>query len=110
MQATLTAFTARTIVNAITQHTTHNINITKVYLCGGGAHNNTLKEHINQNLKSENNKYALLSTNQKGIDGDQVEAVAFAWLAFAYDKKLASSMSAVTGARKSCTLGTAYFP
>lgn len=110
VQATLTAFTARTIVNAITQHTTHNINITKVYLCGGGAHNNTLKEHINQNLKSENNKYALLSTNQKGIDGDQVEAVAFAWLAFAYDKKLASSMSAVTGARKSCTLGTAYFP
>ncbi|WP_114324851.1 anhydro-N-acetylmuramic acid kinase [Candidatus Colwellia aromaticivorans] len=114
VQATLTAFTAITIVNAIKQHSTDNSNITKVYLCGGGAHNNTLKNLINQQLESESqsksNKYELLLTSQKGIDGDQLEAVAFAWLAFAYDKKLLSSMPAVTGARKSCTLGTAYFP
>ncbi|MDX2370538.1 MAG: anhydro-N-acetylmuramic acid kinase [Colwellia sp.] len=110
VQATLTAFTAKTIVTAIKQHSRHNTNITKVYLCGGGAHNDTLKSQINQQLASETKKYALLLTNQKGIDGDQLEAVAFAWLAFAYDKKLLSSMSAVTGASKSCTLGTAYFP
>lgn len=110
VQATLTAFTAITIVNAIKLHHTNNTNITKVYLCGGGAHNHTLKNQINQQLKSEKNQYELLLTNQKGIDGDQLEAIAFAWLAFAYDKKLLSSMPAVTGASKSCTLGTAYLP
>jgi anhydro-N-acetylmuramic acid kinase len=110
VQATLTAFTAITIVNAIKQHSTNSTNITKVYLCGGGTHNHTLKSQINQKLISEDKKYELLLTKQKGFDGDQLEAVAFAWLAFAYDKKLLSSMSAVTGASKSCTLGTAYFP
>jgi anhydro-N-acetylmuramic acid kinase len=114
VQATLTALTAITIANAIKQHSANNTNITKVYLCGGGAHNDTLKNLINQQLaslsQSENNKYELLLTKQKGIDGDQLEAIAFAWLAFAYDKKLLSSMSAVTGASKSCTLGTEYFP
>jgi anhydro-N-acetylmuramic acid kinase len=110
IQATLTAFTAITIVNAIKQHSTNNTNITKVYLCGGGTHNKTLKSLINQLLISDNKKYQLLLTKHKGFDGDQLEAVAFAWLAFAYDKKLLSSMSAVTGASKSCTLGTAYFP
>ncbi|MBL4900286.1 MAG: anhydro-N-acetylmuramic acid kinase [Colwellia sp.] len=112
VQATLTAFTAMTITNAIKQHSANDTNVTKVYLCGGGTHNDTLKSYINQQLESESplesNKYELLLTNQKGIDVDQVEAVAFAWLAFAYDKKLLSSISAVTGASKSCTLGTVY--
>lgn len=114
IQATLTAFTAITIVNAIKQHSTHNISITKVYLCGGGTHNQTLKNLINQQLESEpqskDNNYKLLLTKERGIDGDQLEAVAFAWLAFAYDNKLFSSMPAVTGASRGCTLGTAYFP
>jgi len=110
VQATLTAFTAITIVNSIKQHSANNTNTTKVYLCGGGAHNNTLASQINQLLVSENKKYQLLLTNQKGIDGDQLEAIVFAWLAFSYDHKLLSSMPAVTGASKSCTLGIAYFP
>lgn len=108
VQATLTAFTAKSIANAIKQHKTDNKNITKIYLCGGGTHNNTLKNQVKQYL--ENDQYELLLTNKKGIDVDQVEAVAFAWLAFAYDKQLLSSMSAVTGASKSCTLGTMYLP
>lgn len=114
VQATLTAFTAVTISNAIidteNKYGSNSLNITKVYLCGGGAHNLTLKSQLNQQLAAENNKYQILLTNQKGIDGDQLEAIAFAWLAFAYDKKLLSSMSAVTGASKSCTLGSPYFP
>jgi anhydro-N-acetylmuramic acid kinase len=110
VQATLTAFTAITIVNAIKGHSAHTTMKTKVYLCGGGVHNDTLKSQINQQLALESNKYELLLTSQMGINGDDVEAIAFAWLAFAYDQKLLSSMSAVTGASKSCTLGTAYFP
>lgn len=110
VQATLTVFTAITIIDAIKHHHTNNRNVTKVYLCGGGAHNCTLKNHMAQQLESEINQYQLLPTNQKGIDGDQLEAIAFAWLAFAYDKKLLSNMPAVTGASRSCTLGTAYLP
>ncbi len=110
VQATLTAFTAITIVNAIKQHSTDNSNTTKVYLCGGGAHNETLRNTINQKLASENKGYELLSTSEKGIDGDQLEAIAFAWLAFCFDKNILSSMPAVTGASKACTLGTAFIP
>ena len=110
VQTTLTAFTAQTLVNAIEQHSTKENSRIKVYLCGGGAHNTELKELIKQQLDSSPKNHELLLTNQKDIDGDQLEAIAFAWLAFAYDKKLLSSMSAVTGASKSCTLGVAFFP
>ncbi len=110
VQATLTAFTAITIVNAIKQHSSNRKNATKVYICGGGVHNKTLKKQLNQQLLSSPTNYELLLTNQKDIDSDQLEAIAFAWLAFAYDKKFLSSMPAVTGASKSCTLGSAYLP
>ena len=110
VQATLTAFTAKTIVNAIKQHCSGHVNMTKVYLCGGGVHNKVLKNQINQQLKIQFKNYELLLTNHKGINADQLEAIAFAWFAFAYDKKLLSSMPAVTGASKSCTLGINYFP
>ena len=109
VQVTLLAFTAITIVNAIKKHIHYNKSI-KVFLCGGGVHNSLLKDHINQLLKLANENYELLLTNHKGIDSDQLEAVAFAWLAYAYDKKLLSSISTVTGASKSCTLGNVYFP
>jgi len=110
VQTTLTAFTALTIVNAIKQHCGDEKALIKVYLCGGGIHNKVLKDQINQQLKLHIENYELLLTNQKDIDGDKLEAIAFAWLAFAYDKKLLSSMPAVTGASKSCTLGNEYLP
>ena len=110
VQATLTALTAITIVDAIKQHSPNNEATTKIYLCGGGAHNEILKSKINQQLELHYKNYELLLTNQKDIDGDQLEAIAFAWLAFAYDKKLLSSMSTVTGASKCCTLGNEYLP
>jgi len=110
VQATLTAFTAITIVNAIKQHSSNGISKTKVYLCGGGVHNKSLKSQLNQQLLLAAKNYELLLTNHKDIDSDQLEAIAFAWLAFAYDKKFLSSMSTVTGASKNCTLGNLYLP
>ena len=110
VQATLTAFTAKSIVDAINQHNPKNKKVIKVYLCGGGSHNNTLKNQLNQQLVMSSKNYELFLTNKKGIDGDQLEAIAFAWLAFAYDKKFLSSMSTVTGASKNCTLGSDFLP
>jgi len=114
VQATLTQFTAFTISAAITKLSKS----AKVYICGGGAHNKTLKSSLSQQLNKQLNQqskeypsdYELLLTSQKGIDGDQLEAIAFAWLAFAYDTNLLSSMPAVTGASKGCTLGTCFSP
>lgn len=110
VQATLTAFTAKSIIDAIKQHNLTNKKAIRVYLCGGGVHNDTLKNQINQQLKLQSINYEIYLTNQKGIDGDQLEAIAFAWLAFAYDKKFLSSMPTVTGASKSCTLGNDFLP
>lgn len=110
VQTTLTAFTAITIANAIKKHQSGSVNIAKVYLCGGGAHNQTLKMLLNQKLTSQASKYELLHTNQAGVDGDQLEAIAFAWLAFAYDKKFLSNIPAVTGASRACTLGGEFLP
>lgn len=110
VQATLTALTAITIVNAVVQHKSTSSSTTKIYLCGGGTHNAMLKAQIAQQLQQHDKKYELLLTDEKNIDSDQLEAIAFAWLAFAYDKKLLSSMSTVTGASKCCTLGNVYFP
>lgn len=110
VQATLTAFTAVTIVNAIKQHQSGSKNTAKVYLCGGGTHNKDLKNQLNQQLKKQTSKYELFLTNHKDIDADQLEAIAFAWLAFAYDKKFLSNMPAVTGASRGCTLGTEFLP
>jgi len=117
VQATLCAFTAKSLVDAINQHYDNHSdsrendqNKATVYLCGGGAHNSTLVENIRHCLVATGHSYQLANTEEKGVNGDQLEAIAFAWLAFAYDKKLISNMPAVTGASKACTLGTAFIP
>jgi anhydro-N-acetylmuramic acid kinase len=108
VQATLTVFTGITIANDIKRLAKNGT----VYLCGGGIHNQQLKNEINQQLHSEPSlyEYELLPTSANGVDGDLLEAIAFAWLAYAYDNKLLSNMPKVTGASKACTLGTAYIP
>lgn len=118
VQATLVAFTAHSLVKAISAHslakttnnTADNSKLIKVYVCGGGVHNHTLVAQIKAQLHTLKQQYQLLHTKQKGIDGDQLEAMAFAWLALAYDKQITSNMPAVTGASKACTLGVAFFP
>jgi len=102
VQATLTKLTALSISNEIKQLAPK----AKILLCGGGVHNKKLKNLLIQELTN----YEILLTNQSDIDCDIVEAMAFAWLAFAYDKMLLSSIPEVTGASKSCTLGTAFYP
>jgi len=106
IQATLTILTAITISDAIKYLSSK----AKVYLCGGGVHNIQLINELNQTLQQGTNNYEILLTNQKDIDSDLLEAMAFAWFAFAYDKMLLSSIPAVTGAHRSCTLGTAFYP
>jgi anhydro-N-acetylmuramic acid kinase len=102
IQATLTALTAKTISEQIIVLASS----AKIYLCGGGIHNRYLKSLLLNELPS----FDIMLTNQKGINSDSLEAMAFAWLAFAYNKKLLSNIPAVTGASKAVTLGCQFYP
>jgi len=110
IQATLTMLTAESLCKDINDLAENGL----VYLCGGGIHNKALMAQITSLLCGEEHhktkRFTLLNTLTKNIDGDLVEAVAFAWLAFAYDHQINSNMPAVTGASKACTLGTCFTP
>ncbi len=102
VQATLVSLTANSIADAISTLTQKAI----IYICGGGAHNKTLIKQLIAKTTNHN----LLLTSTKNIDGDSVEAVAFSWLAYAFDKNIFGNIPAVTGARKETVLGTNFLP
>ncbi len=106
IQATLLAFTAQSISHAIAALTPQG----KVYLCGGGVHNSALVEALNNSLNASGKTFEINTMKALNIDGDIIEAMAFAWLAYAFDQGLASNLPAVTGASASCTLGSTFLP
>lgn len=106
IQATLLAFTAESISDCIKALAKQG----KVYLCGGGVHNAILVDALNQTMNSSVALYELNTMQALNIDGDQLEAMAFAWLAYAFDHQLVSNMPAVTGASACCTLGSEFLP
>lgn len=94
--ATLTYLTAATIVRGINQLP---IFPSKIYLCGGGAHNIYLTELIS-NLVNKNHKCEVLNISQKSsLDPDFIESQGFAYLAARCCNNLPSAFPATTGAR-----------
>ncbi len=106
IQATLLAFTAQSISDAITALTPQG----KVYLCGGGVHNSALVAALKSRLNASDAVFEINTMQALSIDGDIIEAMAFAWLAYAFDQGLDSNLPAVTGASASCTLGSEFLP
>ena len=102
IQATLTTLTAETIAQEISQLSTKS----DVYLCGGGIENNYLFSLLNQKL----NGHSIVNTHTKNINSDSLEAMAFAWLAYAFDKNIYGNIPAVTGASKQAVLGISVKP
>jgi anhydro-N-acetylmuramic acid kinase len=105
VQATLTAFTAETIANAIT---THAPETAAVYVCGGGAYNGFLMRLLELALLQRGKSMAVESTALLGVPPNQVEALAFAWLAQRFCLRLPGNLPAVTGARGLRLLGALY--
>lgn len=101
VQATLLAFTARTIADAILEHA-HGTK--EVLICGGGVHNGTLTGTIRKLLPD----VTIGSTEIEGMDPDAIEAVTFAWLAKCRIDEQPANLPAVTGARKKVLLGAVY--
>jgi anhydro-N-acetylmuramic acid kinase len=102
IQATLTALTAETIAQEINQLSTKS----DVYICGGGIENNYLVSLLNQKLIG----HSIVNTHTKNINSDSLEAMAFAWLALAFDKNIFGNIPAVTGASKQAVLGISAKP
>lgn len=101
VQATLLELTCRTIAQAMQQYC---IGATEIYLCGGGARNQTLHNRLAVLLPGS----TVQTTNILGVDSDYLEAIAFAWLAQQTLHGLAANLPLVTGARHPCILGAIY--
>ena len=100
VQATLCAFTARTLADAITRDAPE---AEAVYVCGGGALNGQLMTSLQEALRK-----TVMSTEALGIAAMHVEAIAFAWLAARFCERLPGNLPVVTGARGPRILGALY--
>jgi anhydro-N-acetylmuramic acid kinase len=98
VQATLISFTATTIAQAIEGEAT---GCGRVIACGGGVHNQELVRQLQELL----GEIPLDTSSAHGIDPDQVEAVAFAWLARQALLGLPGNIPEVTGASGPRILG-----
>lgn len=101
VQATLARLTARTLADAIRQHAPGS---GEVLLAGGGARNTHLVRLIAEELAPRR----VSTTAIYGIPVDQVEALAFAWLAREALAGRPGNLPAVTGARGARVLGAIY--
>ncbi|QKT04089.1 anhydro-N-acetylmuramic acid kinase [Ectothiorhodospiraceae bacterium 2226] len=103
VQATITELTARTIARAIE---THAPETQEVFVCGGGAANDTLMGSLARQLAPR----SVASTATVGLHPQWVEAVAFAWLARERLARRPGNLPSVTGAAQPVVLGGVYWP
>jgi anhydro-N-acetylmuramic acid kinase len=108
VQATLAALTADSIAQAIAAYAPE---VADVYVCGGGAYNAHLMRRLEHSLRSalpSGQAPAVQSTTALGVAPNQVEALAFAWLAQRFTQRLPGNLPTVTGATGSRVLGALY--
>jgi anhydro-N-acetylmuramic acid kinase len=101
IQRTLTEFTARCIADAIARWCA---SAQDVVVCGGGARNAVLVGA----LQAAVSPGVVQLSDAIGIPHDQVEALAFAWLARQCLRREPGAVAAVTGARGARVLGAIY--
>ncbi len=99
--ATLTAFTARSIAAAY-QAWVIPRGLDEVFLVGGGVNNPALVQAIEQSLDPVQVKNGM----ELGVDPDAREALAFAFLAWAYLHGIVGNIPSVTGAEAPRVLGS----
>ncbi len=95
VQATLLELTAQTIVEALPH------DCMQVVVCGGGAKNTALMKRLGH-LRSH---LIWSDSSAFGVDVMQVEALAFAWLAYQKIRGLPGNICEVTGACRPAILG-----
>lgn len=101
IQATLCAFTARSVVTALQGFAPQT---QRLLVCGGGAHNTQLLGTLNGYLPD----VCVETTDAQGMHPDWIEAAAFAWMAKETLAARPSNIPSVTGARHPVILGGIY--
>jgi len=106
VQATLQRYTAQTVVDALQAHAP---DVARVLVCGGGARNAALMRDLADVLASRELPCTLTPTDAVGVPAHCVEALAFAWLAWAHLNRVTAGLPTVTGSQGARVLG-AYYP
>jgi anhydro-N-acetylmuramic acid kinase len=101
VMATLAELTARSAVDALRRHAP---DTRRLLVCGGGAFN----RHLLRRLAALAPGWGVDTTVAAGVPPDQVEALAFAWLARRFVAQLPGNLPAVTGAAGPRVLGALY--
>jgi anhydro-N-acetylmuramic acid kinase len=99
VQATLAELSAWSVAEALEGDPAH-----AVIVCGGGVRNGYLMGRLSALMPQR----VLTASDAWGLPAQQVEAGAFAWLAYRHDKGLVGSHPYVTGAREARILGARY--
>lgn len=102
VQRTLCEYSAVTIANEVEKLAYGDSPL--LLVCGGGAKNPLLMQRLSELLP----QWQVATTNDKGVDGDYMEAMAFAWLAQRRIHGLPSNLPEVTGASRLASLGVLY--
>ena len=78
-------------------------------VCGGGVRNMALLNGLRENAQTTFKRaLEIRSSEAYGVDPQLVEALAFAWLAWAHKTKRPANLPAVTGASGPRILGACY--
>ncbi|MDG2277202.1 MAG: anhydro-N-acetylmuramic acid kinase [Pseudomonadales bacterium] len=100
VQATLCELTARCTIDALVRSAPH---LGEIIVCGGGRLNSNLLKRLR-----DSSGWDVRSCDDLGIDGDAIEAAAFAWFAHQTINAQPSNEPAVTGATGYRVLGAIY--
>lgn len=98
---TLTAFTAESIIDSYKKHIIPKVNLRKIIIGGGGAHNKTLIEFIKNGFDG----IEVLTQEEIGYSSDAKEAIAFAILGNETIHGNTSNVPSATGASIDVILG-----
>jgi anhydro-N-acetylmuramic acid kinase len=101
VQATLTALTAQVCARDLMRHLS---DAAELLVCGGGALNTELMRQLQAALPG----VQVLPSDRRGLPALQVEASAFAWLAWCWFERRPASLPEVTGAHAARILGALY--
>ncbi len=113
VQATLCELTAVSCAAAIAGARAPADAVREVVVCGGGAFNGLLMRRLQLALNAQSAEHGstatvVVSSDARGLPPGQVEASAFAWLAWATVNRRAGNVPAVTGAAGPRVLGAIY--
>ena len=101
VQTTLVELTALTIITAVEQFAPE---CEEIVVCGGGRRNGYLMSRISALSLSRH----VAGSEALGVDGDAIEAAAFAYLAWRFVHRLPGNVPTVTGASRPLVLGCLY--